>query len=200
MTRLHSSAIVVLCSLVCSCGEKARAVEQKLAAEANMAVGIPAGDGAYSQPSSPCDVVDLRPLGSAVGRATSRSTQTEGDSRQITGCIVDLVASDGDNRFQLFVSVDSEPDARFSVFEDAWTNSPTSGFVTEEVDGLGARAIYAARLSGDALHIDTVLGVLDSNLYMELRFTGNGGNEWNTADMRDRLVGSAGSAMRMLAR
>jgi hypothetical protein len=198
MNRLHS--MVVVCGLLAGCGEKAKAVEQKLAAEAEMAMGVPAGTGPYAQPSSPCDVVDLAPLGSRVGRATQSATETEGDSRPITGCVVDLEASDGDNRFRLFVSVDSDPDTRFSLFEDAWNNSPTSGFVTEPVDGLGNRAIYAARLTNDGLHIDTVLGVLDQNLYLEARFVGDGRTTWDSADMRERLAGVAGAAMRTLAR
>jgi hypothetical protein len=198
MNRLPS--MVLVCAVLAGCGEKARAVEAELAAEANMVVGVPAGAGGpYSQPSSPCDVVDLRPLGSDVGRATSTATQTEGDGHQITGCIVDLSASDGDNRFKLFVSVDSDPDARFAVFDQAWSDARTTGHTVEPVE-LGSRAIYAAHVSGDGLHIETVLGVLDQNLYLEARFTGDGSQAWDSADMRDRLVGAAGSAMNSLAR
>jgi hypothetical protein len=193
--RASASAIVLVCGLG-GCGDKTMGIDAKVI-EAGSVMRAGAG-GPYVQPRNPCDVVDLSPLGD-VGRSASRATETEGDGRQITGCVIDLDASDATNRFKLFVSVDSEPEARFAVFEQAWTSDTVVGYVAERVDGIGTKSIYAGRLSADGLHIDTVLGVLDQNLYVEARFTGGGNSGWNSAGMRDGLVGVVGAAMTMLA-
>lgn len=194
---------VGLC-LLAGCDAETRRAEARLAkravelvAESMAAIGA-SSKGAYSEPSSPCDVVDLRPF-SHLGRPSSGATETEGDGQQITGCVFDLTAKDSVNRFMLFVSVDSDPDTRFATFQRSWGGT-TSGFATEWVDGVGDQALYASRLTEDNLRIDTVLAVLDRNLYLEARFSGNSAQAWDTADMRERLVDSSVSSMRSLGR
>ena len=199
MTRLHVH-VVALVGVLGGCSEKANPVDTKLAG-ADLAAAVRASnDGPYKVPSSPCDVVDLRALGSDVGRITSKMTQTEGDGRPLTGCIVDLEASEGDSRFMLFVSVDSDPDERFAQFEGAWGGGMRSGFVAQRLDNVGTKAIYAARISDDGMDLDSVLGVLDANLYLEARFTGRGTRAWDAGGMRDGQIGVVGAAMDALAR
>ena len=195
---LNPSAIVLLGSLLGCGGGKAPPPEGTVV-EANSLVGTPAsGNGAYAQPRSPCDVVDLSPLGSGVGRASSRSTETEGDGRPMTGCIIDLQSSDANNRFMLFVSVDSDPEGRFALFEEVWSRDTVVGYIVERA-GIGTKAIYAGRLSSDNNRIDSVLGVLDDNLYLEARFSGVGNSAFDGAGIRDGIVGVAGAAMTALA-
>jgi hypothetical protein len=200
MNRLHLQWVVLVGALE-GCTEQASPARANLAAGADIASAVRAStDGPYAAPSGPCDVVDLRALGSDVGRVTSRMTQTEGDGRPLTGCIVDLEASEGDSRFMLFVSVDSEPDERFARFEATWGGSTSSGYVAQRLDNVGTKAIYASRISDDGMDLDSVLGVLDANLYLEARFSGRGTRAWDAVGMRDGQIGVVGAAMDALAR
>jgi hypothetical protein len=154
-------------------------------------------DGPYTQPADPCSVVDLESLGLEVGTASGGVTLSEG---QLMGCGYDLTADDAYNTFKVFVSVDSDAENRYAASVAAWQGGAwASGYVPEPVTDIGTAALYAVRLADDDKRIESVLVVLDQNLYLEARFSGAGSRPWDRAGMRDRVVASASSTMAMLA-
>ena len=73
-------------------------------------------------------------------------------------------------------------------------------FVSEPVGGLGTKAMYAVRLSAENQRIESTLGLVDADLYLEVRFMGGGSKPWDGADMRERLTKIARATMTKLAK
>jgi hypothetical protein len=161
-------------------------------------ITLAAVSGPYAQPSDPCSVVDLEPLGPELGTPSSPQTQSEG---QLMGCAYDLTATDAINTFKVFVSVDDDAANRYAASAANWNGSAwANGYVPEPITGIGTNALYAVRLADDERRLESVLLVLDRNLYLEARFSGGGSTPWDTAALRDRIIESARSTMAMLAK
>ncbi len=152
----------------------------------------------YAAPATPCGIADLSLLGPDVGTANEGTVETEGIDTKLTGCTYDL-SGETINTFKLLVNVGADAETRFALSEQVWSQG-IPGFVSEPVTGLGAKAIYAVRLTAENQRIESTLAMIDGELYLEARFMGGGTKAWDGADMRERLTKVARAAMTKLAK
>ena len=106
-----------------------------------------ASEAKYLAPKDICALPDLSLLGETAGKPGEGYAENETGDFPTPGCAFDLVG-DSVNTFKLFVNVD-KASGRFALMVEGMELAESAGFVTEDVDGLGSKALYAVQQSAE---------------------------------------------------
>ena len=186
--------IVVGAVVVLLCGIGIVAVLASGGSPSPRAAGNPAPAAGYRQPSDLCALADPLPFNAGTP-SEGRVEKEDAGSFSLSGCVMDLKASDANNTFKVFAAVDGNARARHDQFQRAWDSGLVSGFKDEQIAGLGTKALYVVRQTAQNRRIEAFVGLYEANLYLEVRFIAGGSKEWDAALVRQRVLAAARHAL-----
>jgi hypothetical protein len=163
------------------------------------AAGNPAPANGYVQPPDLCALADPVPFNAGTP-SEGRVEKEDAGSFSLSGCVMDLQASDANNTLKVFAAVDGNARARHDQFQRAWDSGLVSGFKDEQIAGLGTKALYVVRQTAQNRRIEAVLGLYEANLYLEVRFIAGGSKEWDAALVKQRVLDAGRHAMSKVPR